>query len=112
MHVCTYATVWFGNHSDPLKRPLTLILQGYTDSEVSRFLLEADPDASGRITLPAFLTAAPAIFGGLDNFEGAGISPPASPANAGGWSSQVLMPLTTQAFIQSVFSGLLALVPV
>lgn len=68
------------------------VSQGYTDSEVSRFLLEADPDASGRVSLPAFLTAAPAIFGGLDNFESSRVSSPVSntfAGDAGGWSSQV-----------------------
>ena len=68
---------------------MQLLFQGYTDLEISKFLLEADPEASGRVSLPAFLTAAPVIFGGLENFDNFDVVSPSSPTAREGWSSQV-----------------------
>jgi hypothetical protein len=64
-------------------------MQGYTESEISRFLIEADPEASGRVALPSFLTAAPSIFSGLTDYSRPELVSSLSPAENAGWSSQV-----------------------
>jgi hypothetical protein len=51
--------------------------------------MEADPDASGRVGLPAFLTAAPSIFAGLTDFTRPDLVSTLSPPEVAGWSSQV-----------------------